>query len=501
MFPEIRATPETNAFAEDFQRAVNAFAVRAAALTIHKELRSDGSSTIRYEIDKLSVEGAPLSGIRICYESTTGYVGPLVLDASAKRLGIEPKDDYKPPEDFADPLDRLRDRARKLAVILQFPQPLHSNAPPMSFGVSFTLLNGDAMSQWEFEQLYGPEERIHLDKQKLDPPTEFLARVVCFPVENLRTRITLPDRIPGPPLPSVFSLGEAAEIDPTEIVRGGILRLSPPHGSKFDFHQGDWKPQARKPLLDAGRLTSAGPQRWDLTIYKPRVGFCYSLDWGMAPSDTNEDWIKLDQGAAELRGRLLRYASLRRTDPGNSAIAKPRIIMERLYDALNRKYGKKRGGFAVMLMTYEPIKRRLVVVDDVEEGGEPKPGAWTFHLPFGLGLAGACFKQGERVFVYRKPSKRDAEPNSYLPVEGTAHDALIAIPLRRPGAPDPPAGYEPGRQCVGVLNIGSRSAGNKLKQLQTEDLKMLKAQCQGTFDRLVETLGDLSHVSVDSALL
>jgi hypothetical protein len=268
-FPEIRFTAAGDSLKAAFNEAVQSVGIRAGAMTIRKELRGDGSSTVRFEFDQLSVEDGELQGIRIYYESTTGQVGPLKLDPSADRLGIKLLDDYAPPPEVTDTLDLIRDRARKLSIVLQLPRAWRPSHPPLRFGVSFTVLNGDALSTWEFEQMYSQSDRVHMDGSTLPSAVEYLARAVWFPIENLRIRITLPDRSPGPPLPSLLALPEANRIPRNEIIRDGILGLYPSNTSKWRLDSPEWE---RQPQIDSGRLTSPSAQTWDLSIHRPAVG-------------------------------------------------------------------------------------------------------------------------------------------------------------------------------------------------------------------------------------
>jgi len=79
------------------------------------------------------------------------------------------------------------------------------------------------------EHLYGPEERIHLDKQKLDGPTEFLARSSLLSGESAHLD-HLARSNTRPSAAQCFQPGRG-DGNPTEIVHGGILQFSPPAGS------------------------------------------------------------------------------------------------------------------------------------------------------------------------------------------------------------------------------------------------------------------------------
>jgi hypothetical protein len=129
-------------------------------------------------------------------------------------------------------------------------------------------------------------------------------------------------------------------------------------------------------------------------------------------------------------------------------------------------------------------------------GEELTQALWDFRLPFGLGLAGACFKQGNNPYMYIRPSSETPPFGSsyYLPVPGTEYqEVLLAIPLRIPGASNPPQGCEASRQCAAILDIGSSSEMSKLRSLveNRNELYVLAAQCQDVFDAFCGALPDL----------
>src|SRR6185437_1958029 len=144
------------------------FGVRAGSLTISKELRNDSISSVKYEVKDLAVFSGALMGMRFFYQSTLGQVGKPELDTSSQHDGFWWEDDPEPPqsgslEDFNQSMAAVRKRLRKLAGTVRFPIPLKPGMPPLSFTLSFMALNADAFSSWEFEQLYEPGDRVHVN--------------------------------------------------------------------------------------------------------------------------------------------------------------------------------------------------------------------------------------------------------------------------------------------------------------------------------------------------
>jgi hypothetical protein len=99
-------------------------------------------------------------------------------------------------------------------------------------------------------------------------------------------------------------------------------------------------------------------------------------------------------------------------------------------------------------------------------GGPPAPEIWDFWLPFGIGLGGACFKQGGRVFYYVRASS--GNPEFFLNIPGRSTSAvLVSVPLDHPSY-DLAIRIEDSRQCIGVINIASESEHTKLQAVTTD---------------------------------
>jgi hypothetical protein len=150
-------------------------------------------------------------------------------------------------------------------------------------------------------------------------------------------------------------------------------------------------------------------------------------------------------------------------------------------------------------MVYDDLERRLQVVEGSIDGDNLPPAVFKdFWLPFGLGLAGACFKESERAFFYVHPTKPGPDPEYYLPLrENYQHEVLLAVPIYHPGFADYLAtktlgskGPERSRQCIGVFDIGSRSANEKLRELRdhpkTVD-ELVQPLCQTFCNRVVSS--------------
>jgi hypothetical protein len=488
--------------AEDtFVVAAQRLPAQASTMLVYKELRNDGISTVKYEIKNLAILSGELVGIRFHYESTFGQYGSPQLDDASLRAGFHWEKDPEPVAseskvDFEVVLHASTERGRKLVRNLLFPAPLKPGDPPLSLGLSVTVLNGDAFSGWEFEQLYAPEERVHVNGEPFQYATEYMARVVWFPVENLKLRLTLPSRTPGPPFPNVF-LTEDSTIPGEEVVRDKLLQMYPPAGSPWVLPSRSWHKQAPEASGAAVQFANVSAQTWELSVSRPPVGSCYSLDWQLPSSSGKVADLKIEKETQGFQRQLLDYRRLRLTGGGHEIIR--RLFLE-LYAKIAAKYKQQDSDehFALSMLTYDMDDRKLRRVDGVLNGGEPTQDMWDFWLPFGSGLSGACFKQQDNdPFIYFAPQSGEERsgPESYLPLaDRDQHTVLLAVPLSHPEFKDSDAtsSFESARLRIAVVDIGSNCLRTKLADFRGEDrderFRELVTWCGEFRDRLCGVL-------------
>lgn len=485
-----------------FETRVQSLGIRAAAVTVYKQIRSDGSSTVKYEFERLSVEKGELAGVRIAYHSATGVVGPPELDAEGKRHQLRITDVYEPPPGQSDPLDRLLDRSRTVAIIVKFPRPLTPSRPAARFSVSFRVLNADALSSYEYDQMYTEKNLVHVNRQGLKANVEYFSKTVWFPVEHLRLRVTRADSTGAAPVISGFQAEKYVPDEEivTQEAEGRILHFYPPPASSFHPDRSSWLEIPRGQLDKSAQLACSALQTWDLTVYKPAAGSAYSIDWRVRESSSDSESQTLDASANNIRQKLIAYSAWRQRDASTEAsTSRAHAILAAFYADLHGQHvaAGSTERFGLMLRTYDKSQRRMVLVDGVINHQDPQPKEWDFKLPFGLGLAGACFKDGDKPYVYLRPSAEEASsaPAYYLSVPGRDHHGvLLAIPLKPPGLPQQmPADYEPSRSCAGVLDIGSNNANASLIKLvqQREALRECVDQCQDVFRKFCDAFADL----------
>jgi hypothetical protein len=491
-----------------FAKSVERIGVRASGFRVYKEVRSDGASTLKYEIEGLEVLSGQLSGFEFYYASKCGQTGPPELDAGATRLNLvwvdanrEVKSDT---QKFDSEMSEARNRMRKLAGTLRFPQPLRPGDTAMSFGLSVTVLNCNALSSWEFDQLYDQQYQVHLNGESLTKPIEYLARIIWFPIENLKIRLTLPAGM-GSPVPSYFIGPEPDAIPVQDVIRESVLQMYPPWDSNWQPRLAGWK--SAEGLIQTGDFVSISPQTWELSVNRPRVGACYSVDWqlpisgGKGGRNGSEDSLVLEQEAFEFRAKLLAYRRLRESGEGKQH--EIRRLLERFYAQVFSKYAENKGDerFTVSMLTYDIELRRLLLCDAVVNGEGPTPEMWEFWLPFGSGLAGTSFKKRDRQpLIYLAPSPGEIRngPEAYMPFPNRErHMILVTLPVDNPRLTDitsePPIEWS--QQRIAVLDIGSNSPQTRLQNLTGADHAVL---FQELFEWSMDFGRDLCRILAES---
>ncbi|HEX3748549.1 MAG TPA: NAD(P)/FAD-dependent oxidoreductase [Bryobacteraceae bacterium] len=447
--------------------------VRAKSLAVYKDLRADGGSTTTFQIDELAVDDGILHGIWCQFEYTAGMVGDPVLNAAARQLNMRwISDPVAPVTDTAslhDAIENLCHRARYVSGELRFGKPLRSGEPAVSFGFSLEVLNGDALSEWEFEQLYPRlEQRVHCNGRDPIHNREFFARTVWFPVRKLHMQLRLPEQITDAPELSVFECSRRDDITRGEIAPESVLHLypNPRPDSGLNPRFVDWNRIDNPVDMGGSPLTRASDNTWDVAIEHPPVGTAYSIDFslGSREGEKSPEASQLAEKARQVRGHLI---GLRRAaGPGR----KPDVaaLLHRLHAEIARLDLGLAGNekYQIVFTAYDDENHRLAVIDGLVSGGDPSPDMWDFWLPFGVGLGGACFKQADRLFFHDRMGPQ-SNPDVYLSIPGRSTSAvLVAVPLDHPEY-RAAARMERSRQCIGVVNIGSDDGEGRLRSIMS----------------------------------
>lgn len=476
-----------------FDASVHQVGIRIRALAITKQLDNSGGSTFNYQLERLSVVSGELSKLRLCFTSEAGIVGDFKLDAEAERLGIAWNPDKREPT-VGSLEERIR-CMRSLSGYLEFPTALIPGSTA-TFGFSFKIFNGDAFSKWEFHQMYGHEDRCHINGDELSNEIEYLARIIWVPIETLKIKVILPNRVSTPPFLSMFRYRDREHIHKHAILdEERVLHMSPAPGSEFHpkTHKGAWRRIDDPRLAESGMatLSNTASRTWELTVRKPLTGTIYSLDWILDnPSPGLDD---LAEEATVLRAQLLAHRQERLAGgPGLRGIRDCFLKLRRqIWEMFLPVPGER---FEVSVMTYDESNRVLVPVEGTLGEEEFPNNLWDTAIPFGLGLAGAAFKEAELLF-------RVADPPILFPFyislpERPTHQFLLSAPLDHPdldcpelGAPEPEPVPDRSRQCLGVVNVGTFSETSRMHMVPSLG-NSLAVVCQTFCEDLYDTLRD-----------
>jgi hypothetical protein len=448
--------------------------VQAKAMSVYKEIRGDGGSVVSYEIDELSVNKGRIEGVWCRVKFTAGVIGVPSLNAAAVQLGMQwiPEVESPPPgpEDRDKLLEETIERGSRISGTLKFARPLRAGDPAVSFGFSVEVLNGDALSIWEFQEMYPePADRLHINREPVNN-LEYFGRIVWFPVETLRMRLKLPEKITVTPSVSVFECSRRTDITRKEVAPDSILHLYPSPESLLSPRSVEWKRRDYPARSGETPLARASDNFWDVSVWYPPVGNCYSIDFELGSSEAASDSASTDlaQEARAFRNRLVTVAG-----PYGAPVDPFREAVRDQLRALNEHVGQFRLGpdeaerFELMFTTYDDNAHRMIMVDGLLNGGEPTPDMWTFRLPFGVGLAGVTFKQGDRVFFHVNPDegREAAGPDFYIELPRRPRDCvLVSVPLDHPHYRSS-LSIERSRQCVGVINLLSTNEKTGLKHV------------------------------------
>jgi hypothetical protein len=496
----------------DFDESEKKYGVWADKLSIYKVIRRDGRSTVTYEINGLGVMGKqPLKAVHFHYSSRAGKVENVACHSFSKGIDVKWKDDVRDNSNF----QKIRDNAKEFSGTVIFSTAI-SAGHKVSFSLSFRLVNGDALHGWEYEQMYPKHLRCHRDGEKCKD-LEILSRLVWFPVKKLTIRLTLPSQGCEPVTPSIFSLEDADQIARRDVFAGSVLNYYPARRSRWYKRAADngfkvFQKPVHQPY-ERGFFRRLSPRTYELSIQRPMIGSCYSVEWkvpqfpdSMSPDPKSPD-LKTPSRLAETFGDDADKFRQALIDccAGRNTQAKARTQL--LTEGFDHLCGellpllKPLKDLFMGLMIYDSRSRRLVTIaarrfkDDKgeyrEEQGYRKE--LDFWLEFGLGVAGACFKQANRIFVLNRQSWSKSDdigffvrlPDRIMPT------FMLEIPMDHP-AFHRGMSFPRSQQCIGVLDISSE-AGCHATNLESADKEMFKEkwktvyrQCQAFCDEMYE---------------
>lgn len=491
---------------EAFEAAVERYGAFAERLAILKIGNTDGSFVLRYHIENLSAVDKDIDSLCWRLSSSRGLVMAPMLDDAVTDAGISWKTEPDPPpasfEDVLENVGRLHGK-------FVFDPPLRPGAP-RSFAWTTEVLNGDALTVWEFHNLYSEKDRVHVNgKPLVGKPSEFFAKLVWFPVRDLRVGLRLPPSQSSRPQLRYFELKqlEPEGIPVDQVLRDGELRTYPDGSKPWAQEHETWDRNPEVERLEANAL-SASPEP-ELTIAYPVLGSYYSVDWTLPDPALPSEIDRLRAETEVIREHLLAYRGARLCGPATESLERVHKLFAAVHDEVRSFLKETEPSFATSLMTWDREKRRMVVVDVCSNDGRMNERDWNFWVPFGLGLAGMCFRTATGAYRYQRDlDKKDPErPESYLPVPGVKpHSFVLSLPIDHPEMTEELGSLRNAQRCrqlVGVLSLSSRSPASRLLEYCRDTLsdgmfgrlRDLRDACQDRMDAISTALLEAAGVA------
>jgi CHAT domain len=500
-----RRTNEYRQAKTAFEDNCRRYGVWADELIVRKSALLDGSCAVSYRIDNLCAMSDQIRRIYFDFKTTAGLVSKPDID-----LGPV---DWKPvpcrePESLRGLFEQLTSVRGHFDCSLEFKSKGAEKRNTYDLAWTIPVLNADAVTTWEYHNLYAHNQQRHVDGSQLpELPEEYFSVLTWFPVKKLTIHLSLPQ--PAKIYPNLTFVqprsrmfrcrGSALSIRNVMDRETLYMRPFPKNGRKVR-----WESM----LNNSGSLEPILENRPDgtstLTLEFPPVGGYASLDWDMVELQTTDRLDHLIRETEHLRDELLRHRSDRVKGKKMSHMKVIRSIFAELHDRLWQRFDRKNPTtkFESTLLVWDQSTNRMQVADGFINGCElsSTSKAWKFWLPFGFGLSGKCFRTAEAQ-AYRRPLEPfriTGRQNYLLLPKSLPHECILALPIDHPEflqADLDSLGPFRSRQLVGVMTIGSTFKASELCKLcgggepsqiqqHMQDLQMLREDCQAACDKI-----------------
>jgi HAD superfamily phosphoserine phosphatase-like hydrolase len=502
-----RAAPPAAAYIQSkkmaFEQAKGRYGVSAESFTILKITNPDGSYILRYEIEGLRSLYTEMTSLSWRFASTAGVVMGPALDRESLDAGIDWDPEENPgPISFDDVLKNVATLRGKFT----FDPPLQPDHP-QSFTWTTQVLNGDALTAWEFENLYSKKEQVHVSKKRLiGNPSEYFAHLVWFPVERLNIGLRLPPSQLSPPKLRYFELKkkDSGSIPADLVMQDGDAWMYPKEKTPWAEQNASW--QRNRDIESQEDGASSSSAQAELTVPYPVLGSYYSLDWTLPDPPLPADIDRLRGQTEEIRDRLLSQRAARLSGPVTPFSEEIRRLFEEVHNEARAILSANEASFSTTLMIWDRESRRMVVVEVSRNDGNVPGSDWQFSLPFGLGLAGMCFRTATGAFRYQRDLDRGdpKRPEMYLPVPGgTRHTFLLCLPIDHPEMTEEMANQPDAQRCrqlIGALSLGSASPASNLREYcRLELTDGAFARLRGLRDSLQKKVDAISNSMLEAA--
>jgi hypothetical protein len=475
------------------------FRVSAREFRVEKRRDSFGNSSVTYRIEGLRSD-EDLRGLRWCFRSTIGIISsPSLTEGDETLVKWDP---VSPHREEVLEVPRKLDEMRRLEGVFRFARRLKAGSE-ISFSWTVEILNQYALSDWEFENLY--RELLHVDGSRIVRPMEFFPNVVWFPVRKIAISLSLPPGLNTRPSLRVFQHSSKNAIDRQDVLSSNIADAAPGLASAWNERE-KWVEDE----IAGHRMTSKlvpdpeRPSSWLLEVDEPEVGTCLSLEWPLPTT-----FLMVVRSAEEIRRNLVSHGAqqrLKRPDAKSRAVHRS---FRSFAETVRKRYGMPAGEerFEVTLMTYDERIRQVVVADGLLNGVDMEPKDWEFAVPFGVGLAGACFREGSQAMLWvRKERALQRHFDSYLEFsEKDRHEVLLVVPIDHPGLAEVERwhDWEAGmslrsQQLLGVVTIASDSSDSRLLSLSTNSA--LDQEAEDSAPELIKDAMDrLAQIRIETS--
>jgi hypothetical protein len=275
-------------------------------------------------------------------------------------------------------------------------------ASDYSFEYDWWVLNAFAMDERQFREKYGVDTFLELTHIHVTDPIEDLTVVARFP-----------DGFGSSP---DFDLQNSLypRVTHLDVDTADLQNINTKHNGKLE-----------------AELTQAGALRYieslniaSLRVHRPVIGYSYGIVWRVPP-------VNGDEHAADEILDLLRQVKssspcrsfLKKLFVGFIAIVRKELIPAPAVE------------LELSLMVYDPSQLLMKVVAVAIEAGSGVPEltlSGGLKIRYGEGVGGRAFKNNRPVLWQKRWERRG--PDFYTPSPtGTAHEFLLAFPLRPKG--------------------------------------------------------------------
>jgi hypothetical protein len=515
--PAVRRTEAYRMAKQAFEKNCDRYGVWAEELIVRKNLLMDGSAAVSYRIENLCCSMQNIRRVYFDLKSSAGLVNDPEIDLEYSGVPFQwDPAPFRDPKTFKKMLEQLTTTRGHFRGSLEFKCGRNGKRDSYSFGWTVPVLNSDAVTSWEYNNLYLENQQFHIDGSPLPkpplPPQEYFAVLTWFPVKKLTIHLSLPE--PAKihesfaaikPRWRMFRLkGANQKIPLIDVREKEVLYMRPNPNVAWNETNLRWEalPNHSQSLQPLHQSRPDGTSI--LAVQFPLLGSYVSLDWDMLQLKANARLDALIRQTDHFRDEFLKHRAARIKKRRPAQNRSVQVLLGELHARLWAQFDQKNPSsqFDTSLLVWNARNHQLQMVEGFVNGRliPAEADAWKFWLPFGLGLGGNCFRTANAQ-AYRRPldASQASRKQNYLPYPKLIkHECVISLPLDHPDfleADLPTLGPFRSRQLVGVMTLGSTFKASRLCRLcedreasemkqHIQDLHKLREDCQAICDRI-----------------